>query len=117
MNKIGVFFINNNEIILDSIPYEKGRVLNDLYDSNADHWKFFDSISFKFNTNDYINVPRGRVIYDKANDNGIIYIDRCFLLDEEIINKVIKLFNIKNYVLKTDIHYQCPNCLGDIWED
>lgn len=118
MSKIGIFFItNNNEIISDFISYDEGRYLNGLYDSNADHWQLFDSLSFKFNTDDYINVPRGRVIYDEMNDNSIVYLDKCFLLNNEVLNKIIEVFRIKKYVLKIDIHYQCPKCLEDIWKD
>lgn len=118
MNKIGIFFIcSNSEIIANHIPYKKGRFLNGLYDSNSDHWELFDSLIFKFDTDDYINVPRGRVIFDERNNQSIIYIDECYLSDEKVLKKIIKLFQVKNYVIKTDIHYQCPNCLGNIWDD
>lgn len=66
MNRIGIFFIcSNGEIIANHIPYKKGRFLNGLYDSNSDYWELFDSLIFKFDTDDYINVPRGRVIFDE----------------------------------------------------
>ncbi|MGM0021814.1 hypothetical protein IGK80_002704 [Enterococcus sp. DIV0609] len=118
MCKIGIFFIiNNNEIISDSISYDEGRYLNGLYDSNVDHWRLFDSLSYKFNTDDYIEVPRGRAIYNESNDNSIIYLDKFFLSNDEVLDKIIEVFRIKKYVLKTDTHYQCPNCLEDIWKD
>ena len=68
-------------------------------------------------TDDYINVPRGRVIFDELNNQSIIYIDKCCLSDKKVLEKIIKLFQVKNYIIKTDIHYQCPNCLGNIWDD
>lgn len=68
-------------------------------------------------TDDYINVPRGRVIFDERNNQSIIYIDKCYLSDEKVLKKIIKLFQVENYVIKSDIHYQCPNCLENIWDD
>jgi hypothetical protein len=64
-----------------------------------------------------MDVPRGRVVFDQPNSQSIIYIDKCYFSDDKVIQKIIKRFEINKYVVKTDIHYQCPNCLGDIWSD
>ena len=118
MNRIGIFFIcGNGKIIADYIPYKKGRMLNGLYDSNSDHWKLFDSHIHEFDTDDYIYVPRGRVIFDELNNQSIIYMDKCYLSDKKTLKKIIKLFQVGNYITKTDIHYQCLKCLENIWDD
>lgn len=116
MSRIGIFFIKSNgELIAKHIPDNAGRVLNGLYDTNDDHWKLFDEQAAKFNTDEYIDVPRGRVIFDKPNDTSIIYLDTCYVHDERVIDKIINLFQVEKYVIKTDNHYQCPKCLEDIW--
>lgn len=56
------------------------------------------------------------MIYNEISDNSIIYLDKCFLSYDEVLNNIIEVFRIEKYVLKTDIHYQCPNCLADIWK-
>lgn len=65
---------------------------------------------------DYIDVPRGRVVYDEKNSLSIIYIDKC-INKENIIKKIVKSFDIKSYTVEQDLHYHCKNCVKDIWDE
>lgn len=118
MIKIGPYFISNTKIIARPVEYWQGRNTNGLYDSELDHWKMFDQYHYEsvFNTDDYINVPRGRVLFDENRQTSIIYIDQCFISNQKILLQIIELFQIEQYTVKSDLHYRCPNCLGDIWE-
>lgn len=116
--KIGPYFISKTKIIAQPEEYRQGRNTNGLYDSELDHWKMFDQYHYEsvFNTDDYINVPRGRVLFDENRQRSIIYIDQCFISNQKILAQIIELFQIEQYTVKLDLHYRCPNCLGDIWE-
>lgn len=71
MIKIGPFFYVYKTLIYNALPVEKGRVQADKVDNPYGHERLWDS-RFKFG--DYINYPRGRVIWDKTNNRAIIYI-------------------------------------------
>lgn len=108
---IGPFFYVYKTLIYNTLPVEKGRVQAGKLDNPYGHDRLWDS-RFKFG--DYINYPRGRVIWDKTNNRAIIYIDRC-INKPEVIDKIKEAFRITNYVVEYDDHYRCKNCVGDLF--
>lgn len=110
--KIGPFFYINNKLVTHAILIEKGTIRGDKIDNPYSHEKLYDD---NFKCGDYINYPRGRVVWDTKQNLAIIYIDICIEKDS-VIEKIKELFNLDNYVLKHDEHYVCPKCMGDIWD-
>ena len=142
MNRIGIFFIcSNGEIIANHIPYKKGRFLNGLYDSNSDHWELFDSLIFKFDTDDYIkrtimtleNMIDSHVIALvvsplKAYENNIGLRGEADLIDLERLkmfrNHLEDEFKRRSFVLNfeddaSDIYRYCVDIFreGEIADD
>lgn len=110
--KIGPFFYINNELIINAVPIEKGTARGDKIDNPYSHEKLYDDY---FRDGDYINYPRGRVVWDTKQNLAIIYIDTCIEKDF-VIEKIKELFELDNYILEHDEHYVCPECMGDIWD-
>jgi hypothetical protein len=107
--KIGLFFIINNKIFSHTIPAETGEIRGGKFDNPYSHEQLFDDY---FREGDYINFPRGRVVWDISENRAIIYIDRCV---KEFAKQIADRFNLTDYVIAYDEHYVCPNCMGDIW--
>lgn len=117
MTKIGPFFVNGNEIISHRIQYVNGRNTNNLIDNDYNHYELFDKYANKFDTDEYIHVPRGRVLYDIDNQVSIIYIDSCLINNDEIIQKIISHFEVNKFTIESDTHYQCIKCVKiDLFE-
>ena len=110
--KIGPFFYINNKLVINAIPIEHGTMRGDKIDNPYSHEKLYDD---NFKCGDYINYPRGRVVWDTKQNLTIIYIDTCIEKDF-VIEKIKELFELDNYVLEHDEHYVCPKCMGDIWD-
>ncbi len=111
---IGPFFFVLGRFIYNACPIDKGDVRSDKRDNPYGHERLWDD---HFRRGDYIDFPRGRVIYDTVNKSAIIYIDKC--IDKPAIIKKLKdIFNIDvPYTIEYDFHYQCKDCLEDIWAD
>lgn len=113
---IGPFFYipQKKKIIYNACIVDQGEVRFDKYDNPYGHEQLWDD---HFSNGDYIDYPRGRVIYDSASSKAIIYIDKC--VDKPaMIEKLKVLFNIDiPYVVEYDFHYQCKHCLKDIWDE
>ena len=67
-----------------------------------------------FKTGEYIDYPRGRVVWDKEKNHSIIYIDPC-INRKDVLSQIISSFNIGEYVIEYDDHYHCKNCVGDLF--
>ena len=76
--------------------------------------ELFDDGPFLMN-GDYIDYPRGRVIWDTTNNRAIIYIDPC-IRNEDVLGKVVDAFEVEDYVVSEDDHYHCRRCVGRLFK-
>ena len=105
--QIGPFFYIKNTLIRNTCPLEKGRRQADKLDNSYSHEQLWDD-HFRFG--EYIDHPRGRVVWDITNNRAIIYIDRC-INKPEIISKIKVTFELQDYTVAYDYHYHCRNCV------
>lgn len=111
--KIGPFFYIKNTLIYNACPLTEGRKQADKLDNSYGHEKLWDD---NFPTGDYIDYPRGRVVWDCTNDRAIIYIDPC-INNDAVIEKIKAAFGLSDYVTAVDDHYHCKKCVGALFDD
>ncbi len=92
-------------------PKMKGIRFNRRDDSYS-HEKLYDK-TIKYG--DYINIPRGRIIWDIEKERSIIYIDPCIEEVPDAINELASIFRLEIFDIEHDEHYVCPKCMKDIW--
>lgn len=113
MLTIGPFFYINDRLIYNACPLDQARKQFDKLDNSYGHEKLFDDY---FRTGDYIDYPRGRVVWDITNDHAIVYIDSC-INKPKILMEIAETFGLGKYVVERDEHYQCKYCITDIWKE
>ncbi|MDP4132731.1 MAG: hypothetical protein Q8882_01820 [Bacillota bacterium] len=113
MLTIGPFFYIDGKFLTHKISVEQGDVRGDRIDNPYSHEKLYDD---NYSSGDYINVPRGRVIWDSENNRTIIYIDTCIEKVDGAVKEIAKAFGLTDYLVEHDEHYVCPNCMRNIWE-
>ena len=111
---IGPFFYIEGNFVMHQIPIDEGEMSDFKLDNPYSHEKLYADHCF---SGDYINIPRGRVVWDMKENKAIIYIDTCIEKKKSAVAKIAKLFNLHNYIVRHDEHYVCPKCIGNIWED
>ncbi len=111
---IGPFFYVYKTLIYNAVPVSEGRRQADKIDNSFGHDRLWDQRCSKFG--DYINFPRGRVVWDCTNDRAIVYIDRC-INKPEVLEKIKEAFCLTDYVVEYDDHYRCRKCVGDLFAD
>ena len=111
--KIGPFFYMKGTLLYDAIPMEQGRRQADKLDNPCGHDQLFDR---HFRHGDYIDYPRGRVIWDLSHDRAIIYIDPC-IRKPEVLEKIKTAFELGAYVVEEDEHYHCKKCVSRLLMD
>lgn len=111
--KIGPFFFIRNHLIYDACPLSAGRRQADKIDNSYGHEALYDKY-FKFG--DYIDFPRGRVVWDCSNSRAIVYIDPC-IRKEAVLSQIRAAFDLTDYVVEGDDHYHCKKCVGALFED
>lgn len=63
---------------------------------------------------DYINVPRGRVIFSLRTGQYSLLLDRCILREPTLVREIQERMNLPNrkLVVSTDDHYRCSFCMS-----
>ncbi|MBQ9544888.1 MAG: hypothetical protein IJV00_07165 [Clostridia bacterium] len=110
---IGPFFYVRRKLIYHALPLSECREQADKLDNPYGHDRLWED---HFRGGDYINYPRGRVVWDRTNCRAIIYIDRC--IDKPaIVAKIAEAFGLTDFVTAYDDHYRCRRCVGDLFGD
>ena len=105
---VGPFFYIRGCLIMSGIPLSAARLQANKLDNPVSHEELFDTLKLK---GDYIDFPRGRVIWDCTRHLGIIYIDPCIRDQAEMI---ARRFHLEECVLGEDEHYHCKNCMDAV---
>ena len=129
--RIGPFFYVRGKLVAVPIPLYDGRKQSDKLDSPLSHEKMFDRLRLylfvkqmlpmttydpvRFDdvynrhalSADYIDYPRGRVIWDTTAEEAVIYIDPCIMNE---VDNIVSCFHLNNYRIELDDHYHCKNC-------
>ena len=111
VSSIGPFFYIWGKLIYNACPLAEGREQAGKLDNSYGHDQLYDD---HFKTGEYIDYPRGRVVWDKEKNHSIIYIDPC-INRENVLSQIIDAFDIGDYVVEYDDHYHCKNCVGDLF--
>jgi len=110
MPKIGPYFYIQGRLIYDAIDLSEGRPQSGKLDNSLGHDQLFDR---HYRAGDYINYPRGRVVWDTKTESAIVYIDRC-INKPEVIFLIKEKFELSKFRVDFDDHYRCRKCIGDL---
>lgn len=103
---IGPFFWYENKVMAGAEPLDLAEKYGNKLTSKVSHAELYDSFAEQ---DEYMLTPRGRVVWDIACNQAIIYIDKC-LCEESMIENIARAFQLEGYTIEYDDHYICPNC-------
>lgn len=112
MNKaIGVFWIYDNKVFLETQKLEDIKSINGFKDSDLSHYQVWDKVKnqhHKFYLYEYEDIPRGRVVYDIEENLFIIYCNENTLQEEVSKKLILEKFQLlnENSIFKEDGHYK-----------
>ena len=111
MSSIGVFWIYDNRIFLETQKIIDLKPINGYIDSDLAHYEVWDSVKYqhsKFFLFEYEDVPRGRVIYDVKNKRFVVYCNPYILQNKTEIKLILEGFQLSNMnsIFIEDEHYK-----------
>jgi hypothetical protein len=110
--KIGIFWLlENGRLLIDAVPYDKSDKVVGNYVSYSDHYNFWETKVRPELNQEYTDNPRGRVVYNRKTGKAKIMAGKSLLADKKLIAKIARVFNLKNYILRSDEHYEQANFL------
>ncbi|MGN0169145.1 MAG: hypothetical protein ACI39H_00090 [Lachnospiraceae bacterium] len=109
---VGLFFFIHGNFVFAGCSLSEAEQYGDFLVYSESHyhvWEKYMRLKYKENEMevDYDFFPRGRVVYNKAEDLFIIYYDRCV---EDNINRITRAYSDYHYITERDEHYCCHKC-------
>src|SRR5262245_39427400 len=121
MMQVGIFWIYRGQLILKTIPLQEGLDDGDFINGPEDHLSYWDTVRRThpaLQSVEYDAVPRGRVLYKKAEGRCYVYMD--IVLHNEDVKKLLRhYFALPDETpFATDIHYTTtPADLARLFDD
>lgn len=86
MTQIGPFFYIRGKLIYNACSLGEGWEQAGKLDNPYGHDQLYDD---HFKSGEYIDYPRGRVLWDEQKNRSIIYIDPCIHCDT-VLSQIIE---------------------------
>ncbi|MHB1485317.1 MAG: hypothetical protein ACYCYI_11730 [Saccharofermentanales bacterium] len=113
---VGPFFYINEKIdnisglYADLLSPEDGENDGFFINHPLSHADLFDRLKTDI---EYMDVPRGRVLFDIKKNINMIYVDPSI---ESHISEITALFDVEDYIVGYDFHYTIIGKV-DEWDD
>jgi hypothetical protein len=108
--EVGIFWIYKKTLIQESVPISEGEDSGDYVNGPVGHymvWRHVQEAIPELRAYEYDQVPRGRVLYSKADKRFYVYGPKEFLKSASHKRTVLSGFNIPDSqaVFRSDEHY------------
>lgn len=114
--KVGIFWVVDGRLVLYATPLSQAepygpRALNHPIGHDS-AWEDVLKGGAAPPGTDYIDYPRGRVLYDRIEGRFSLLADRCILGDAAIMREILERLALPSDLkVGGDSHYRCPTCL------
>ncbi len=107
--KVGIFWFFDGRPIGSTYDLSRGVDTGTFIDSPMNHYEYWPRMQIahsKLRAYDYIDIPRGRALFRKRDNQAVIYMDRV-LFEAAIMRKIRQFFNAPaaTCTFKPDEHY------------
>ena len=115
--KVGILFVHDEYPWIDSTPLEEAVLYGDVLNHDKGHDAYWEELQASGSVprdEEYDECSRGRVCYDTKSKTFHLYLDRCILKRQELVERIIRTMNLPPEILtetRLDSHYRCPKCM------
>lgn len=115
---VGIWWHSTSRLVAVLQPITSIAAAGRLADSDlahADEWPFVAKHLHESPASEYSILPRGRTLYDRNQDRGIIYHGNG--TDQERLKKLAGIFSLVNWEAKIDDHYLVEKAADELFKE
>lgn len=116
---VGIWWDDGTTLKALSHPATAGvSSLEPLLDSDLEHWREWSKVCKEFGklpSDEYFEVPRGRVLYDVGQGRGVIYHGRS--TPPERLRGIAEAFRLQAWRAAVDLHYEMGDAVDELFDD
>ena len=108
--QVGIFWILPEELLAFGVAYTEGEKYGGFINTPDGHyetWGKLTKVSGKL-PEDYTSYPRGRIVYRITDQKFLVYLNRKYLNNTRIKNRIIREFRlpVDQTIFRPDRHYE-----------
>jgi hypothetical protein len=113
--EVGVLLMYDSHLWVDATEVDQAPQHGDFKGQESCHDAFWRQLQVARSVPydmEYDEVPRGRVGYNVKNRTFYLFLDKCILENERMVDKIFSIMHLpsKDTKIERDSHYICPGC-------
>lgn len=112
-----IFLLGSGRLFIESSQISEAELRANFVNHRRGHdelWADLQANGLASRDEDYITVPRGRVIFSTQTGQYTLLLDRCILRQPKLVREIRQRMNLPRcgLVIATDDHYRCSVCMS-----
>ena len=112
-----IFLLGADRLLIESSQLSEAELCAGFANHKRGHdelWAQCQADGLVPRDEDYITVPRGRVIFSSERRQYSLLLDRCILQKPKLVREIRQRMDLpsRGLVISTDGHYRCAFCMS-----
>ena len=112
-----IFLLGGDRLLIESSQLSEAELCAGFANHRRGHeelWTELQAHGLAPRDEDYITVPRGRVIFSTQTRQYSLLLDRCILQKPKLVREIRERMNLprRRLLISTDGHYRCAYCMS-----
>jgi|SRR5579859_1789551 len=112
-----IFLLGAHRLLIESSQLSEAELCAGFANHRRGHEQFWGELQARGlvpGDEDYITVPRGRVIFSTKTRQYSLLLDRCILQKPKLVREIRERMNLprRRLLISTDSHYRCAYCMS-----
>jgi hypothetical protein len=120
MPEVGIFWLIDNKLVADSIPWRQADGFGGFYSGKNDHaafWATLQRLLPQWKGLEYTDYPRGRVLFDSMEEVFLVYSSRAIVNSPGVRATILAEFKLPLAATKFEADYHYENVMPSMLDE
>ena len=120
MPEVGIFWLIDNKLVADSIPWRQADIHGGFYNGNNDHaalWTTLQRLVPQWKDKEYTDFPRGRVLFDAMEEVFLVYSSQAIVNSPGVRAMILAEFKLPLAATKFEADYHYENVMPSMLDE
>jgi len=120
MPEVGIFWLIDNKLVADSIPWRQADIYGGFYTGKNDHatfWTTLQRLVPQWKGNEYTDSPRGRVLFHSTEEVLLVYSSQAIVNNPGVTAMILAEFKLPLAATKFEADYHYENVMPSMLDE
>jgi hypothetical protein len=120
MPEVGIFWLIDNKLVADSIPWRQADFYGGFYSGKNDHaalWTTLQRLLPQWKGVEYTDYPRGRVLFDAMEEVFLVYSSQAIVNSPGVRAMIVAEFKLPLAATKFEADYHYENVMPSMLDE